>query len=110
MEKKLTIEQLIERYESLRKMQEEDDVLDLDRKAEIESIWPQIRAECRRRNAEIPNEIKEKVDKHIEEKFKCVEGKRGWCHAIWTQKKELFKELGYDWYSPSDLIPDVLWD
>ena len=29
----------------------------------------------------------------------------GVCHQIWNREAELFKERGYDWYSPKMINP-----
>ena len=34
----------------------------------------------------------------------------GTCHAYWACKKELLKQRGIDWKSPSEMNPDIIFD
>lgn len=34
----------------------------------------------------------------------------GTCHRYWARKKELLKQRGIDWKSPSEMNPDIIFD
>lgn len=61
-------------------------------------------------NESIPKDISEKVNQIIEEEFPDADRIFGICHSIWQRKKELYKELGYEWYAPTDIYPGVMFD
>lgn len=61
-------------------------------------------------NTEIPESIMHEVECRIEEEHKNVPKGLGYCHMYWARKKQLLKERGYDWKSPAELNPNIMYD
>lgn len=59
---------------------------------------------------EIPKEVEEEVDRQIEMEHANVPKGLGYCHMYWARKKALLKEKGYDWKSPAEQHPNILFD
>ncbi len=58
----------------------------------------------------IPKEVMEEVEAKLEEALKDEPHGMGFCHIYWYHKKKYLKERGYDWKSPAELNPDVIYD
>ncbi len=54
-------------------------------------------------NSNIPEEVMEKVEAELEEKFKDYPKGLGFCHIYWNYKKNMLADLGYYWESPEDI-------
>ena len=61
-------------------------------------------------NEAIPQEVRDKVKKRLDEEFPQEHRGFGSCHAIWHREGQLFAEYGYTWYSPSTINPTTLFD
>lgn len=51
-----------------------------------------------------------KVQPILDKEFPMNEWGMGTCHRYWYRKKELLKELGIEWKSPSEMNPDARFD
>lgn len=89
------------------------------RDGEDPSQWQERREEMRRKNEQIPEDIRQQVDELAEAELVRLHELRnlpadmpifGSCHLIWRFKKEQFKALGYEWYTPKELNPGVMFD
>ena len=58
----------------------------------------------------IPEEVLKEVDAIIEEEHKDYPKGMGYCHAYWHRKKQLLAAKGYDWKSPQELNPGIIYD
>lgn len=59
---------------------------------------------------EIPKEIIEEVEKQIKEEHKDIHKGLGYCHKFWARKKQLLKQKGYDWQTPAEKNPHIIYD
>lgn len=63
-------------------------------------------------NEKIPKEIKDEVEQIIMMQFKeeIKQRRLGLCHQVWAVKKNLYAARGYEWYSPKELYPHIMYD
>lgn len=59
---------------------------------------------------EIPEEVEQEVERQIELEHANIPKGMGYCHMYWARKKVLLKERGYDWKSPAEQHPNILFD
>ena len=52
----------------------------------------------------------EKIDPILDREFPKDKWYMGTCHRYWHRKKELLKEEGINWRSPSEMNPDTRFD
>ena len=50
-----------------------------------------------------------RIEPILDKEFENVNG-MGTCHRYWWRKKELLKQNGIDWKSPSEMNPDIRFD
>ena len=67
-------------------------------------------SQMRRKNELIPEKIKRLVDFQIRIEFLFVKRRLGLCHRVWNRKKKLYAHYGYEWYTPAELNPDIMFD
>lgn len=58
----------------------------------------------------IPAKVIKEVEKEVDRILKDTPHGMGFCHIYWNCKKQLLKDRGYDWLSPKDLNPGVIYD
>jgi len=52
----------------------------------------------------------ETIQPMLDKEFPQNQYRMGLCHRIWYRKKELLKEHGIEWKSPSEMNPDTRFD
>ncbi len=50
-----------------------------------------------------------RIEPILDKEFENENG-MGTCHRYWWRKKELLKQNGIDWKSPSEMNPDIRFD
>lgn len=58
----------------------------------------------------IPESVMKEVDAEVEEMFKDYPKGLGFCHMAWNAKKRLLQQRGYDWKTPAEESPHILYD
>ena len=66
--------------------------------------------EMLQRNNEIPRDVVDTVSFRIKWEFRKERYRFGDCHRIWIREKELYREYGYEWYSPQEVYPNAKFD
>lgn len=57
----------------------------------------------------IPDSVINEVDEILTKKYEG-QTELGLCHRIWSEKKEMLKARGYDWKTPSEQNPMIMYD
>ena len=71
---------------------------------------PSSSEEMLQRNNEIPQGVVDTVSFRIKWEFRKERYRFGDCHRIWIREKELYREYGYEWYSPQEVYPNAKFD
>lgn len=71
---------------------------------------PSSSEEMLQRNNEIPQDVVDTVSFRIKWEFRKERYRFGDCHRIWKREKELYREYGYEWYSPQEVYPNAKFD
>ena len=58
----------------------------------------------------IPEKVIKEVEAIIDEEDKDFPKGMGYCHRFWYRKKQLLAERGYQWKSPAEENPNVIFD